>query len=304
MLNRPRSSLPTTRRMSASRFSARSSGGMSRVPIAAWNVRLSRLRTRIVLRIDVIRFVGSAGDGTRLQGEVPRGKDAHADGLASAPRQHDLLIEAVLGDGKVDFAQVHRDLDGLLELPGLRGLEELLDRLDRMLVRQGESPPAVRAATRASCTEKPAKERALNKALRAPSGSLLHRGGRRRIKDFGITSFAVRQGSTSWLMRRSQAMLASMYASSQGSLAPRARRATPSWVASLAASSSVGALATAIQASVVSTTGRSMRTPRTTSTWARIVPAISSPVTHTSPSAMRAWMSPIASCTPGWKTGK
>src|SRR6266571_2524865 len=72
MLNRPRSSLPTTRRMSASRFSARSSGGMSRVPIAAWNVRLSRLRTRTVLRIAVIRFVGSAVGGTG-RGIRPRG---------------------------------------------------------------------------------------------------------------------------------------------------------------------------------------------------------------------------------------
>src|SRR6266566_3454701 len=72
MLNRPRSSFPTTRRIRASKFSARSSGGMSRVPIAAWNVRLSRLRTRTVFRIAVIRFVGSAVGGTG-RGIFPRG---------------------------------------------------------------------------------------------------------------------------------------------------------------------------------------------------------------------------------------
>src|SRR3989442_392431 len=72
MLNRPRSSLPTTRRIKASRFSARSSGGMSRVPIAAWNVRLSRLRTRTVFRNELIRFVGSAVGGTG-RGILPRG---------------------------------------------------------------------------------------------------------------------------------------------------------------------------------------------------------------------------------------
>src|SRR5439155_17744208 len=72
MLNRPRSSLPTTRRIRASRLSAGSSGGMSRVPIAAWNVRLSRLRTRTVLRIELIRFVGSAVGG-RGRGILPRG---------------------------------------------------------------------------------------------------------------------------------------------------------------------------------------------------------------------------------------
>src|SRR3989442_1191200 len=72
MLNRPRSSLPTTRRIRAARLSARSSGGMSRVPIAAWKVRLSRLRTRTVLRIELIRFVGSAVGGSG-RGILPRG---------------------------------------------------------------------------------------------------------------------------------------------------------------------------------------------------------------------------------------
>src|SRR2546430_1844430 len=72
MLKRPRSSLPTTRRMRASRFSARSSGGMSRVPMAAWNVRLSRLRTRTVFRNELMRFVGSAVGGTG-RGILPRG---------------------------------------------------------------------------------------------------------------------------------------------------------------------------------------------------------------------------------------
>src|SRR5439155_483633 len=71
----------------------------------------------------------------------------------------------------------------------------------------------------------------------------------RRIKDFGTTSLAVRQGSTSWLIRRSHAMLASMYASCQGRSAPRASSWTPSWVASFAASSRVGALANAIHES-------------------------------------------------------
>src|SRR5207249_4633305 len=72
MLNRPRSSFPTSRRMTASRFSARSSRGMSRVPNAAWRVGLSRLRTRTVFRIAVMRFVGSAVGGTG-RGILPRG---------------------------------------------------------------------------------------------------------------------------------------------------------------------------------------------------------------------------------------
>src|SRR5207247_141488 len=98
--------------------------------------------------------------------------------------------------------------------------------------------------------------------------------GSRRIKDFGTTSLAVRQGSTSWLIRRSHAMLASMYASCQGRSAPRESSWTPSWVASFAASSRVGALANAIHESDVSTSGRFIRSPRRTSTYARMVPAI------------------------------
>src|SRR2546428_4337542 len=63
MLNRPRSSLPTTPRIRASRVSAGSSGGLSRVPIAAGNVRLSRLRTPPVLRLELFRVFGAAGGG-------------------------------------------------------------------------------------------------------------------------------------------------------------------------------------------------------------------------------------------------
>src|SRR5213594_106048 len=196
MLNRPRSSLPTTRRIKASRFSARSSGGMSRVPIAAWNVRLSRLRTRTVFRKELIRFVPcrprpeddaeSLADHRherrfrneevvrcregprlplvarvlldllrldhevrgvpRLQGELSRREDADADRLPASFRQDDVLFDAILRDRKINIAKVHGDLDGLFERTGLGGLEQLLDGLDRMLVRQGRSPPAVRAA--------------------------------------------------------------------------------------------------------------------------------------------------------------
>src|SRR3989449_677549 len=249
MLNRPRSSLPTTRRIRASRLSARSSGGMSRVPIAAWKVRLSRLRTRTVLRIELIRFVGSAvggsgrgilprgprttpsrfpighqrrlgdeeivrgrkgprlplvarvfldllrlddevRDGPRLQREFPGGEHANANRFAAPLRKDDFLVHAILRHGKVDVPQVHRYLDGLLELPGLRGLQELLDRLNRMLVRQGKSPPAVRAANGASCTGEAAKECGPNKALRVSSPLTNRGGGRRRMSAFGITSFA------------------------------------------------------------------------------------------------------------------
>src|SRR6266705_2041201 len=140
MLKRPRSSLPTTRRMRASRFSARSSGGMSRVPIAAWNVRLSRLRTRTVFRNELIKFVGSAVGGTG-RGILPRGP-------RTTPRRFPMtgMRGASAMKKSYDIAGVHGDLDGLFERAGLGGLEQLLDCLDRMLVRQGRSPPAVRAA--------------------------------------------------------------------------------------------------------------------------------------------------------------
>src|SRR5213594_3452218 len=205
MLKRPRSSLPTTRRMRASRFSARSSGGMSRVPMAAWNVRLSRLRTRTVFRNELMKFVGSAVGGTgrgilprgprttprrfpitgmrgasamkksydvaralafrltlaysyllrldhevrdvpRLERKLTGSEDADADRLPPSFRQDDVFFDAILRDRKIDIAQVHGDLDGFFERAGLGGLEQLLDCLDRMLVRQGRSPPAVRAA--------------------------------------------------------------------------------------------------------------------------------------------------------------
>src|SRR5207244_1957672 len=126
MLNRPRSSLPTTRRIKASRFSARSSGGMSLVPILALDHE--------------VRGV------PRLQGELSRREDADADRLPASFRQDDVLFDAILRDRKINIAKVHGDLDGLFERTGLGGLEQLLDGLDRMLVRRGRSPPAVRAA--------------------------------------------------------------------------------------------------------------------------------------------------------------
>ena len=49
-----------------------SSGGMSRVPMAAWNVRRSLDRTRTVLRMFLIMFVGSAVGGTG-RGILPLG---------------------------------------------------------------------------------------------------------------------------------------------------------------------------------------------------------------------------------------
>ena len=74
------------------------------MPATVRHRELPRLALVARVLFDLLRLDDEIGDGARLQGEVPRGKDAHADGLASAPRQHDLLIEAVLGDGEVDFA--------------------------------------------------------------------------------------------------------------------------------------------------------------------------------------------------------
>src|SRR6059036_3059282 len=103
---------------------------------------------------------------SRLQGELSRREDADADRLPPSFGQDDVLFDAILRNRKINIAKVHGDLNGFLERTGLGGLEELLDRLDRMLVRQGRSPPAVRAARMASCRGEAAKERGPNKALR------------------------------------------------------------------------------------------------------------------------------------------
>src|SRR5881398_901814 len=68
--------------------------------------------------------------------------------------QDDILFDAILRDGKINVAKVHGDFDGLFERAGLGGLQKLLDCLDRVLVRQGKSPPAVCAAARPPAEER------------------------------------------------------------------------------------------------------------------------------------------------------
>src|SRR6266566_2859192 len=121
--------------------------------------------------LNLLRLNHQIGDVSRLQRELARREDANANRLPTALRQDDFLIDPVLRDGQVDVSQVHGELDGLLELSRLRGLQELPDGLDRMLVRHGTSPPAVRSANPASCKGKATKGRGLNKVSGAgPEG--------------------------------------------------------------------------------------------------------------------------------------
>src|SRR5881409_136372 len=105
-------------------------------------------RLPLVARVllDLLRLDHEVRGVPRLQGELSRREDADADRLHGYFRQDDVLFDAILRDRKINIAKVHGDLDGLFERTGLGGLEQLLDGLDRMLVRQGRSPPAVRAA--------------------------------------------------------------------------------------------------------------------------------------------------------------
>src|SRR5256885_8053748 len=186
--------------------------------------------------LDLLRLDDQVRDVSGLQGELTRSEHADANRFATSLRQDHFLVHPVLRDGQVDVSQVHGELDGLLELPRLCVLQELPDGLDRMLVRHGTSPPAVRSANPASCKGKATKGRGLNKVSgNASRGGIsgprfrkstspqpsrfvdaesrsgtIHPCGSRRTSDLGIAIFAVRQGSTSWLILRSHAMLASM----------------------------------------------------------------------------------------------
>src|SRR2546423_10603100 len=118
--------------------------------------------------LNLLRLDHQVGHVSRLQRELAGGEDTNANRLPPALRQDDLLVDPVLRDGQVDVSQVHGELDGLLELSRLRGLQELPDGLDRMLVRHGTSPPAVRSANPASCKGKATKGSGLNKVSGPP----------------------------------------------------------------------------------------------------------------------------------------
>src|SRR5207249_12006159 len=78
-------------------------------------------------------------------------------------RLDDVLIHQIVSDRTVDVAEVPGDFHGALELARLCRHEKFLDSHNRMLVRHGKSPPAVRAANVASCRGKATKGRGLNK---------------------------------------------------------------------------------------------------------------------------------------------
>ena len=119
---------------------------------------------------DFLRLDDQIRSASRLQGELSRREDGHANRLPASLREDHVLLDPVLWDGHVHIPQVQGDLDGLVKFPRLRGLEEFLDCLHGMLVRQGISPPAVRAAGPASCKGNATKGRGLNKVSgrRAP----------------------------------------------------------------------------------------------------------------------------------------
>src|SRR5439155_1752008 len=88
-------------------------------------------------RFHVRRLDDQVRDVSRLQGGLAGSEHADANRFATSLRQDHFLVHPILRDGQVDVSQVHGELNGLLELPRLCGLQELPDGLDRMLVRHG-----------------------------------------------------------------------------------------------------------------------------------------------------------------------